>query len=93
MAKLNDGDATFEFAASDGKNQELKPATWFEGFLKGLPEQTGLTSEFNKDDKNGEVTDDSAETLAAKALDYQQSQSSKGVTISITAALDHIKKA
>ncbi|MDC9523752.1 hypothetical protein PSH55_22025, partial [Pseudoalteromonas sp. Angola-31] len=66
MAKLDDGDTTFEFAAADGKSQELKPAAWFEGFLKGLPEQTGLTHEFNKDDKDGEVTDDSAETLAAK---------------------------
>ncbi|MFP3352274.1 hypothetical protein R0K04_12725 [Pseudoalteromonas sp. SIMBA_153] len=93
MAKLDDGDTTFEFAAADGKSQELKPAAWFEGFLKGLPEQTGLTSEFNKDDKDGEVTDDSAEALAAKALEFQQSQSSKGIEISITAALDHIKKA
>ncbi|MEM5546990.1 hypothetical protein [Pseudoalteromonas fuliginea] len=93
MAKLDDGDTTFEFAASDGKSQALKPAAWFEGFLKGLPEQTGLTHEFNKDDKNGEVTDDSAEALAAKALEFQQSQSSKGIEISITAALDHIKKA
>lgn len=93
MAKLDDGDTTFEFAAADGKSQELKPAAWFEGFLKGLPEQTGLTHEFNKDDKDGEVTDDSAETLAAKALEFQQSQSSKGIEISITAALDHIKKA
>ncbi|ATG58220.1 MULTISPECIES: hypothetical protein [Pseudoalteromonas] len=93
MAKLDDGDTTFEFAAADGKSQELKPAAWFEGFLKGLPEQTGLTSEFNKDDTDGENTDDSAETLAAKALEFQQSQSSKGIEISITAALDHIKKA
>lgn len=93
MAKLDDGDTTFEFAAADGKSQELKPAAWFEGFLKGLPEQTGLTHEFNKDDKDGEVTDDSAEALAAKALEFQQSQSSKGIEISITAALDHIKKA
>ena len=93
MAKLDDGDTTFEFAAADGKSQELKPAAWFEGFLKGLPEQTGLTHEFNKDDKDGEVTDDNAETLAAKALEFQQSQSSKGIEISITAALDHIKKA
>lgn len=93
MAKLDDGDTTFEFAADDGKSQELKPAAWFEGFLKGLPEQTGLTHEFNKNDKDGEVTDDSAETLAAKALEFQQSQSSKGIEISITAALDHVKKA
>ena len=93
MAKLDDGDTTFEFAAANGKSQELKPAAWFEGFLKGLPEQTGLTSEFNKDDTDGENTDDSAETLAAKALEFQQSQSSKGIEISITAALDHIKKA
>jgi hypothetical protein len=93
MAKLDDGDTTFEFAAADGKSQELKPAAWFEGFLKGLPEQTGLTHEFNKDDTDGENTDDSAEALAAKALEFQQSQSSKGIEISITAALDHIKKA
>jgi len=93
MAKLDDGDTTFEFAAADGKSQELKPAAWFEGFLKGLPEQTGLTHEFNKDDTDGENTDDSAEVLAEKALEFQQSQSSKGVTISITAALDHVKKA
>ncbi|WP_064435419.1 hypothetical protein [Pseudoalteromonas neustonica] len=93
MAKLDDGDTTFEFAAADGKSQALKPAAWFEGFLKGLPEQTGLTQEFSKDDKDGEVTDDSAEALAAKALEFQQSQSSKGIEISITAALDHIKKA
>lgn len=93
MAKLDDGDTTFEFAAADGKSQELKPAAWFEGFLKGLPEQTGLTHAFSKDDKDGEVTDYSAEALAAKALEFQQSQSSKGIEISITAALDHIKKA
>ena len=93
MAKLDDGDTTFEFAAADGNNQALKPAEWFQGFLKGLPEQTGLTHEFSKDDKDGEVTDDSAEALAAKALEFQQSQSSKGIEISITAALDHIKKA
>jgi hypothetical protein len=93
MAKLDDGDTTFEFAAADGNSQALKPAEWFQGFLKGLPEQTGLTHEFNKDDKDGEVTDDSAETLAAKALEFQQSQSSKGIEISITAALDHVKKA
>ncbi|AXV65269.1 hypothetical protein D0907_08300 [Pseudoalteromonas lipolytica] len=93
MASLDDGDTTFEFAAADGENQALKPADWFKGFLKGLPEQTGLTSEFNKDDTDGEDSNDTAETLAAKALEYQQSQSDKGVTISISSALDHIKKA
>jgi hypothetical protein len=93
MASLDDGDTTFEFAAADGENQALKPADWFKGFLKGLPEQTGLTSEFNKDDTDGEDSNDTAETLAAKALEYQQSQSDKGIEISITAALDHVKKA
>ena len=93
MASLDDGDTTFEFAAADGASQTLKPAEWFKGFLKGLPEQTGLTSEFNKDDTSDEDGNDTAETLAAKALEYQQSQSDKGITISISSALDHIKKA
>ncbi|QMW15976.1 hypothetical protein H3302_07930 [Pseudoalteromonas sp. MT33b] len=93
MASLDDGDTTFEFAAADGESQTLKPAEWFKGFLKGLPEQTGLTSEFNKDDTSDEDGNDTAETLAAKALEYQQSQSDKGITISISSALDHIKKA
>jgi len=92
MASLDDGDTTFEFAAADGKNQSLKPAEWFKGFLKGLPEQTGLTSEFSKDDTNDEDGNDTAEVLAAKALEYQKSQSDKGITISISSALDHIKK-
>ena len=92
MASLDDGDTTLEFAAADGASQTLKPAEWFKGFLKGLPEQTGLTSEFNKDDTDGEDGTDTAETLAAKALEYQKSQSDKGITISISSALDHIKK-
>lgn len=93
MASLGDTDASFEFAAADGKNQALNAADWFKGFVKSLPEQTGLTSEFSKDDTKNDTANDTAEQLAAKALEYQQSQSDKGFTISVTAALDHIKKA
>ncbi|OHU85520.1 MULTISPECIES: hypothetical protein [Pseudoalteromonas] len=94
MAHLETGqEQTFEFAAADGEqNTTVKPAEFFKSFLQALPEQKGLTKDFSKDDGGETEIDDSAEALAAKALDFQQSQASKGVTISISAALEHVQK-
>ncbi|MEC4091828.1 hypothetical protein [Pseudoalteromonas rubra] len=92
MANLEaGGDATFEFAAADGTST-VKPAEFFKNFLKALPERDGLTKDFSAHDGqegDGELT---AEQLASKALEFQKSQSDKGVTISLSAAMDHVKQ-
>ncbi|WP_419147530.1 hypothetical protein [Pseudoalteromonas 'SMAR'] len=90
MAHLEqDAEQTFEFAAADG-DKTSKPVDWFKGFLQALPEQKGLTKDFSKDGEE-EPGDLSAEQLATKAVEFQQSEAGKGRTISISAAMDHIK--
>ncbi|NUZ10164.1 hypothetical protein HUZ36_05165 [Pseudoalteromonas sp. McH1-7] len=90
MAHLEqDAEQTFEFAAADG-DKTSKPVDWFKGFLQALPEQKGLTKDFSKDDKE-EPGDLTAEQLATKAVEFQKSEADKGRTISISAAMDHIK--
>lgn len=92
MAHLSSGGSqTFEFAENDGEAKAHDPAQWFKGFLKALPEQKGLTKDFSKQDEPDDTTLTS-DALAAKASDYQRSQKEKGVTISISEALKHVKK-
>ena len=91
MAQLDGDDAqTFEFSAADDKTETAKPSDWFKNFLKGLPEQSGLTQDFSKDDdsESGALT---SEKLAEKALDYVSEQAGKGLTISVAEAVTHIQ--
>ncbi|ALU41931.1 hypothetical protein [Pseudoalteromonas rubra] len=94
MANLEAGDdATFEFAAADGSGTNtVKPAEFFKSFLKSLPEQGGLMKDFSAHDGqegDGELT---AEQLASKASDFQLSEAKQGRTISISAAMAHVKQ-
>ena len=94
MAHLESGEAqTFEFAAADGEqNKTIAPGEWFKGFLEALPEQKGLTAEFSQDDESEADIDNSAEALAAKAIDFQKSLAEKGITVSISSALEQVQK-
>ncbi|MBQ4840026.1 hypothetical protein [Pseudoalteromonas luteoviolacea] len=95
MAHLETDSAnTFEFAASDGnQTSSAKPAEYFENLLLSLPEQSGLTKDFSrKDDSDETEIDNSADALAAKALEYQHAQSQKGITVSVSDALGHVQK-
>ncbi|KZN39834.1 hypothetical protein [Pseudoalteromonas luteoviolacea] len=93
MAHLETGAAsTFEFAASDGnQTSSANPAEFFKTLLLSLPEQSGLTKEFSRKDDNDETEiDNSADALAQRAVEYQSAQANKGVTISLSTAMDHV---
>lgn len=94
MAHLATDEAqTFEFAASDGgQTSTVKPSEFFKSFLQSLPEQTGLTKDFSRHDGEDNSDDATAETLAQKAVEFQQSQSAKGITVSVSQALSHVKQ-
>ncbi|KID56856.1 hypothetical protein JF50_13240 [Pseudoalteromonas luteoviolacea] len=95
MAHLETDSAnTFEFAASDGnQTSSAKPAEFFKTLLLSLPEQAGLTKDFSRGDDSDETEiDNSADALAAKALEYQHAQSQKGITVSVSDALGHVQK-
>lgn len=92
MAHLGNGEAVeFEFAAADGKSAKQQPLEWFKSHLKALPEQTGLTKDFSKADEE-EPQDNTAEGLAARALEFQQSQAKSGIVISVADALAQVSK-
>jgi hypothetical protein len=96
MAQLDGGEATFEFAAADGKTEKANQADWFKGFLKSLPEQTNLTKDFsaNEGDADGAGSGaGDAQALASKALDFQQAQAAKGIVISVSQAMAAVNKA
>ncbi|MBQ4840063.1 hypothetical protein [Pseudoalteromonas luteoviolacea] len=93
MAHLETDSAnTFEFAASDGnQTSSAKPAEFFKTLLLSLPEQAGLTKDFSRQDDSDETEiDNSADALAAKALEFQSAQANKGITISLSTAMDHV---
>lgn len=91
MASLESDDAqTFEFAAADGEKTE-KPGIWFKSFLQGLPQRTGLTKDFSKEGNDDDKELD-AQALASKALEFQKSEADKGITISISSAMQHVNQ-
>lgn len=91
MASL-DQELTVSFAAPEGEVK--KPATdWLRGFLSNLPARVDF-SEHSGKDKDKETVDfsENPKALAAAANQYQAEMQTKGVTVSATDAVKHVKK-
>lgn len=88
-------ESTLEFSRGDGDGkQTVKTATrdWFADFLKALPKQVAMKKDAKTggdDGESGDWTQD-PEKVAAKAVEYQAEQRSKGLEISTAAAVNHV---
>lgn len=90
MAHLESNESqTFDFAANDG-TETKSPAAFFKSLLQNLPEQTKLTKDFSE--HNQDDDEETAQSLATKASDFQQSEAGKGRVISLSTALTHIQQ-
>lgn len=87
MAKLEDTDS-FDFADAGEKSS----VEHFKDFLKTLPVQVDLTEFAKKDNADDTSAELSAKELANEAKAYQFEQAQNGVTISITEAVNTVKK-
>jgi len=94
MLQLSDSDeANFEFSAGEeGKEETFKksPLDWFNDFTKSLGKQIDLNE--SGAGESGGVDGDDAQAIANAAMEYQKEQSDKGITVSVSQAVAHVKK-
>lgn len=93
MLALPTGDnASFEFSAGDGDNATTvskSPRDWFRQFVANLKSPVDLGSPRSDGDQ---LDIDDAKALAQAAVEFQKSQADKGITISVTQAVNHVKQ-
>lgn len=93
MLALPTGDnASFEFSAGDGDNATTVskcPRDWFRQFVANLKSPVDLGSPGSDGDH---LDIDDAQALAQAAVEFQKSQADKGITISVTQAVNHVKQ-
>lgn len=82
--ELVNGVTSFEFAEGEGSALDR-----FKSFLAALPKRLP-TTEFGEGANHTEETDPKA--LAAKAVEYQESEKAKGNFITVSEAVNHITK-
>jgi len=94
MLHLSDAEeANFEFSAGEeGKEETIKksPLKWFNDFTKALGKQIDF-KESDAGNSDG-VDGDDAQGIANAAIEFQKEQSDKGITVSVSQAVAHVKK-
>lgn len=85
---------SFEFSAADGNKQGKTPADWFAAFVSGMVPALKLGQRSGAEDTGHteplDVNDGAA--IAAKARQYQADEQTKGNTVSIELAVEHITR-
>lgn len=82
---------TIEFGEGD-KKQTPNTVTWLQDFLKTQPKVVDFKERAGAD-KSGEQLDTTdADAIAAKAVEFKESEAKAGRTISVTEAVAHVTK-
>lgn len=89
MSGIKETDA-LEFSEGD-ETKKTAALSWFKGFLEAQPTQVEFAERGKTDSASDPHTPD-ANTLADKALEYQEAQRKLGKEITITAAVDHVSR-
>jgi len=90
MALVNAEPVMFE---ENGERKTVSAVDDYKKQLKALPEVVSF-GEFATKDKAGDITVNGmdAQTLSNKAVEFQESEARAGRTISMTDAVNHVKK-
>ena len=90
-------EAMVEFSregAKGKKAEEVKKPLheFFADFVASLPKQVAMSRDTNLDDESQEIDNTDSNAIAEKAVIYQKEQADKGLTISVSDAVQHVTK-